>query len=149
MSQYLYSVPGGKTYVDANGRSNIRLNPYSADIEAQYINNYHVQNEMLQKLKEFQSGNDSKVSNLKIQIYNLNYYNYIVLWIYLGLSLIFIIFCFFGNKMSNLSFLLKVLLSALLVLFPFFITTIEQGLLKIISFVWNLVNGSAYISPSY
>jgi hypothetical protein len=104
---------------------------------------------MLQNLKDSQSVNDTKVTNLKTQIYNLNYYNFIVVCIYLGLVAIFILFSFVGKKMSDWPFYLKIIILGLMVLFPFFITFIEQTFLKIISFVWNLFNGSPYISPDY
>lgn len=146
---YLYTIPGGKPFTDPSGNASIKLNPYAADLEIQYINNYHIQNKMLQNLKDFQSINDTKVTNLKTQIYNLNFYNFIVVCIYLGLVAIFILFLFIGKKMTNWNLPLKIVLAALLILFPFFITFIEQTFLKIISFCWNLFNGSPYISPSY
>ena len=134
----------------ANITNNIlSLNPYSANMEIQYANNYHIQNEMLQNFKDMQSTNSSKVNNLKEQTYNLNWYNFIFVCIYGFLVFIFIVFSFVGNKMSNWPFLLKIVISAVLVMFPFFITFIEQLLMKIFSYVMHFINGSVYASPSF
>lgn len=127
----------------------VSFNPYSANMEIQYANNYHIQNEMLQKFKDMQSTNTSKVYNLKIQSNNLNWYNWILVLIYIVLVFIFIVFSFIGKKMTNWPFLLKIAVSVLLVLFPFFITYIEQILMKIFSYIINFINGSVYISPSF
>lgn len=127
----------------------LSLNPYSANMEIQYANNYHIQNEMLQKFKDMQSIHSSKVNNLKDQTYNLNWYNFILVCIYGFLVFIFIVFSFIGKKMSNWPFLLKITISVLLVTFPFFITFIEQLLMKIFSYIINFINGSVYVSPSF
>lgn len=142
INQYVY--PG------ANITENtVSLNPYSSNMEIQYANNYHIQNKMLQKFKEMQSTNSSKVNNLKEQTYNLNWYNWILVLIYGVLAFMFIVFSFVGKKMSNWPFLLKIVISVLLVLFPFFITFILQLLMKIFSYIMNFINGSVYTSPSF
>jgi len=62
----------------------VTFNPYSANIEIQYTKNYQTQNEMLQKFKDMQSTNTSKVKNIIVQTYNLNWYNWILVLIYGG-----------------------------------------------------------------
>lgn len=127
----------------------VTFNPYSANMEIQYAKNYQTQNEMLQKFKDMQSTNTSKVKNLIVQTYNLNWYNWILVLIYGGLLFVFIVFSFVGKKMSNWPFILKIVIGILLILFPFFITFIEQILMKIFSYILNFLNGSVYIRASY
>jgi hypothetical protein len=132
-----------------NSNKTVSLNNYSANMEIQYANNYHIQNEMLQKFKDMQSTNTSKVNNLLVQTYNLNWYNWILVLIYGGLVLVFVVFVFVGKKMGNWPFILKIIVCLILGLFPFFITFIEQLLMKLFSYIMNFINGSVYISPSF
>lgn len=140
------TIPGYK--MDTTSK-HVMLNPYSADMETQYVNNYHIQNEMLQKFKDKQSTNETKVNTVKVQSYNLNWYNLILAYIYMGLTFIFIVFCFVGKKMSNLPIFVKIAVAIIFVIFPFVITFIEQIAMKIFSYILNFMNGSVYISPSY
>jgi len=125
------------------------FNPYSANMEIQYANNYHIQNEMLQNFKDKQSTNDTKINNIKVQTYNLNWYNLIFFYNYIGLAFIFIIFCFIGKKMSNWSIYLKIIVACIFLIFPFTITFIEQSAMKLFSYCLNFMNGSVYISASF
>ena len=140
------TIPGYKT--DTTSK-HVMLNPYSADMETQYTNNYHIQNEMLQNFKDKQSTNETKVNTVKVQTYNLNWYNFILTCIYLTLAFIFIVFCFVGKKMSNLPIFTKITVAVIFIIFPFVITYIEQIAMKIFSYILNFMNGSVYISPSY
>ena len=127
----------------------VSLNPYASNMEIQYANNYHIQNEMLKNFKDTQSTYETKVTNLQVQTYNLNWYNWILVIIYGVFAFMFIAFSFVGSKMSNWSFLLKIVMASLLVLFPFFITLVEQIFMKMFSYILNFINGSVYISPSF
>lgn len=138
------NAPGGNLIGNA-----LTMNAYSANMEIQNANYYHIQNEMLQKFKDMQSVNDSKVNNLKVETYNINWYNVITAYIYIGLALIFIIFCFVGKKMANWSVFSKIMISVIIILFPFVITSLEQILMKLFAYIMNFTNGSPYISPSY
>ena len=71
--------------------SSVTFNTYSANMEIQYANNYHAQNEMLRKFKDQQSTRDSKSAYLKQQTYSLNWYNWLFLWVYVAIGLLFII----------------------------------------------------------
>jgi magnesium-transporting ATPase (P-type) len=134
-----YTVDGDKTL----------FNTYSANMEIQYTNNYHAQNEMLKKLKDQQSTRDSKSAYLKEQTYSLNWYNWIFLWVYVAFGFLFIVFCFIGKKTANWSVATKILIASIVILFPIFINPLERSLLDLYSFIVNLITGSAYISPSY
>jgi hypothetical protein len=137
-------------YPGTNIKNNtVLLNPYSANMEKQYANNYHIQNEMLQNFKDIQSTNVSKINNLKVQAYNLNWFNFILVIVYAVLVFIFVVFVFIGKKMGDWPFILKIVASSILILFPFFITFIEQLLMKMVSYIINFNNGSVYISPSF
>jgi len=125
------------------------FNPYSANMEIQYANNYHIQNEMLQNFKDKQSTNDTKVNTIKVQTYNLNWYNLSMFYIYIGLAFIFIVFCFVGKKMANWSIFLKIIVAFIFILFPITITFIEQSAMKLFSYGLNFMNGSVYSSPSF
>lgn len=138
------NAPGGNLIGNA-----LTMNAYSANMEIQNANYYHIQNEMLQKFKGMQSVNSSKVNNLKVETYNLNWYNVITAYIYIGFALIFIIFCFVGKKMANWSVFSKIMISVIIILFPFVITSLEQILMKMFSYIMNFTNGSPYVSPSY
>jgi hypothetical protein len=127
----------------------ISLNPYASNMEIQYANNYHIQNEMLKNFKDTQSTYETKVTNLQEQTYNLNWYNLILVIIYGVFSFMFIVFSFVGKKMSDWSFLLKIVMAAVLVLFPFFITLIQQIFMQMFSYILNFINGSVYIKPSF
>lgn len=127
----------------------VSLNPYSANMEKQYANNFHIQNEMLQKFKDMQSTNSTKVNNLQVQTYSLNWYNWILVLFYGILVFIFVVFTFIGKKMSDWPFILKIVVASILIIFPFFITFIEQLLMKLFSYIMNFINGSVYISPSF
>ena len=118
-------------------------------MEIQYANNYHIQNEMLQNFKDMQSTNMTKVNNLHVQTYNLNWYNFIMVFIYIGLALIFIVFCFVGKKMSDWSIFLKITVVLIFIFFPFVITSIEQGAMKLFSYCFNFISGSVYIGASF
>jgi uncharacterized membrane protein (DUF485 family) len=147
----VYNLKSSLTYpsssVDKNGT--VLLNQYASNMEIQYANNYHVQNEMLQKLKDLQSTNQTKVIILNKQSYNLNWYNWIFLCIYIVFVCIFIFFSFLGKKMYNYSFLFKICICLLFIIFPFIITPLEQQLLKFVSYIIHFFNGSPYISPAY
>jgi hypothetical protein len=140
------TIPGYKIDVTAK---HVMLNPYSSDMETQYANNYHIQNEMLHNFKDKQSTNETKVNTIKVQTYNLNWYNLILAYIYIGFTFIFIVFCFVGKKMSNWSIYAKIIVVIIFILFPFVITLIEQVAMKIFSYILNFMNGTAYISPSF
>lgn len=138
------TIPG---YKKDNGH--VIFNPYSADMEIQYANNYHVQNEMLQNFKDKQSTNETKVNTVKVQTYNLNWYNLILAYIYMGLTFVFVVFCFVGKKMGNWPIVTKIIIAVIFILFPFIITSIEQLCMHLFSYVLNFMNGSVYVSPSF
>lgn len=144
----VYMVPGSK-YTQSGDSLKIEMNQYSSNMETQYVNNFHIQNQMLQGFKETQSTNDSKAKSLEIQNYNLNSYNLILVYIYFGLLALFILFCFIGKKMSSWSFWTKFSIIFVYILFPFCINFIEQVLMKMFSYLMNFFNGTVYINPSY
>lgn len=144
----MYLAPGS-TYRKNGNTLIIGMNPYSSNMETQYVNNFHIQNQMLQKFKDMQSTSDTKVTTLKTQNYNLNYYNLILVFIYFGLLVLFILFCFIGKKMSSWSFWAKLGIIFIYILFPFCITFIEQVLMKTFSYLFNFFSGTVYIRPSY
>ena len=127
----------------------VLFNPYSANMEIQYVNNYHAQNDMLKKFKEQQSTRDSKTSYLKEESYSLNWYNMVFLCIYVALGILFIVFCFIGKKTANWSIFTKILIASTVLIFPIVINPLERSLMDLYSYVVNLITGSAYISPSY
>ena len=106
-----YTVDGDKTF----------FNTYSANMEIQYANNYHAQNEMLKKFKDQQSTRDSKTAYLKEQSYSLNWYNWMFLWVYVALGFLFIVLCFIGQKTANWSLVTKILIASIVLLFPIII----------------------------
>jgi lipopolysaccharide export LptBFGC system permease protein LptF len=143
------TLPGSNTKVDSNGNYVTTFNTYSANMEIQYANNYHIQNEMLKKMRESQSTNASKVNYLKIDSYNLNWYNGVFFIIYCVLVLIFIAFSFIGRKMMNMSIYLKICICITFILFPFFITRLEILFMYLFNYILNLFNGTPYIHPNY
>jgi hypothetical protein len=144
----MYMVPGSKYATNGNTLS-IEMNPYSSNMETQYVNNFHIQNKMLQSFKDMQSTSDSKVKTLEIDNYHLNAFNLILVYIYLGLLVLFILFCFIGKKMADWSFWAKIGIISIFLLYPFCITFIEQVLMRTFSYLFSFFNGSVYIRPSY
>lgn len=144
----VYMAPGSTYNVNGNTLT-IGMNPYSSNMETQYVNNFHIQNQMLQSFKDMQSTSNSKVNTLEIENYNLNSFNLILVYIYFGLLVLFILFCFVGNKMSNWSIWAKIGIIFVYILFPFYITFIEQVLMKTFSYLFHFFSGSVYIRPSY
>lgn len=144
----MYMVPGSDYKTTGNTLS-IYMNPYSSNMETQYVNNFHIQNKMLQSFKDMQSTSYSKVKTLQIENYNLNSFNLILVYIYLGLLVLFILFCFIGTKMASWSFWGKIGIIFVFLLYPFCITFIEQVLMKTFSYLLSFFNGSVYIRPSY
>jgi hypothetical protein len=147
----VYDLKSSLTYpsssIDNNGT--VLLNQYASNMEIQYANNYHIQNEMLKNLKDLQSANKSKSIDLNKKTYNLNWYNWILFCIYIILVFIFISFSFLGKKMYNFSFILKCCLCLIFIMFPLLITPLEQLFFKFVSYIIHFFNGSPYISPSY
>jgi len=147
----VYDLNSSLTYpsssIDNNGT--VLLNQYASNMEIQYANNYHNQNEMLKKFKDLQSINESKVIIYNKQTYNLNWYNWTFFCIYIILVCIFIFFSFLGKKMYSFSFIFKLSICLLFIIFPVLITPLEQHFFKFVSYIINFFNGSPYISPSY
>lgn len=143
------TLPGSNTKIDSNGDYVTTFNTYSANMEIQYANNYHIQNEMLKKMRESQSTSESKVKYLKIDSYNLNWYNGVFFIFYCIFVLIFIVFSFIGKKMMNMSIYLKIGIITIFILFPFFITRLEILSMYLFNYILNLFNGTPYIHPNY
>lgn len=143
------TLPGSNTKIDSNGDYVTTFNTYSANMEIQYANNYHIQNEMLKKMRESQSTSESKVKYLKTDSYNLNWYNGVFFIFYCIFVLIFIVFTFIGKKMMNMSIYLKIGIITFFILFPFFITRLEILFMYLFNYILNLFNGTPYIHPNY
>jgi hypothetical protein len=129
--------------------TSVFFNNYSTNMEIQYTNMFHDQNRLLQNLKDLQNTKSIKVNFQNEQISYLNFINLILVVFYSIFTFIFLILVFFGKKMRNWPLLSKIIILIILPLFPFFITTFEKILWKIIIFIQNLITGNVYMSQNY
>jgi len=125
------------------------FNNYSSNMEIQYTNMFHDQNRLLQNLKDLQNTKTIKVNFQNEQISYLNFINLILVIFYSIFTFIFLIFVFIGKKMGKWPLLAKIIILIILPLFPFFITTFEKIIWKIIIFIQSLIIGNVYMSQNY
>jgi len=118
-------------------------------MEIQYTNMFHDQNRLLQNLKDLQNTKTIKVNFQNEQISYLNFINLILVIFYSIFTFIFLIFVFIGKKMGKWPLLAKIIILIILPLFPFFITTFEKIIWKIIIFIQSLIIGNVYMSQNY
>jgi hypothetical protein len=139
----------GYNVEETSTNASVFFNNYSSNMEVQYTNMFHVQNRLLQNLKDLQNTKTVKVNYQNEQIRYLNFINLILVVFYYIFTFIFLIFVFIGKKMGNWPLLSKILILIILPLFPFFITTFEKILWKILIFIQTLITGNVYMSQNY
>lgn len=83
------------------------------------------------------------------QIQRLNWFTYLLIWLYFILSTIYLWILFVGNKASSYTPFYKVGVLVGLMVFPFIITPIEMFVLRFITFVIETVVGNVYKRPDY
>lgn len=104
------------------------------------------QNEELEKAF---STHFSKIQYQTEQISSLNFYVYYLIWIYAIIAVIFLGFLFAGQKSKKTSIYLKLFITLLLVLYPYYITDLEDILMSIGNFVFDEFYGNIYIKSEY
>lgn len=83
------------------------------------------------------------------QISSLNWYLYYLIWIYAILVVVFLGFLFAGPKSKETSIYIKLLITLLLILYPYYITNIEEFLYEFVKFGSNILYGNVYLHPEY
>ena len=83
------------------------------------------------------------------QISSLNWYVYYLIWIYAILAVVFLGYLFAGPKSKQISIYVKLLITLLLILYPYYITTIEDFLYEFVMFGSNILYGNVYLHPEY
>lgn len=83
------------------------------------------------------------------QISSLNWYVYYLIWIYAILAVVFLGYLFAGPKSKQISIYIKLLITLLLILYPYYITTIEDFLYEFVIFGSNILYGNVYLHPEY
>jgi len=91
----------------------------------------------------------SKVQYQVEQTHSLNNIVYYLIWIYACIAAIFLGFLFVGPKSKNIPFYLKIMITLLLILYPYYIVTIEEFLYKLVQFAYSIIYGNVYLQSDY
>lgn len=83
------------------------------------------------------------------QIASLNWYVYYLLWLYAVVAVFFLIVLFGGPNANKTSIYVKAIVTVLLVLYPFYVTTVENFLYAFFQFGLHIIYGDVYIQSSY
>lgn len=83
------------------------------------------------------------------QISSLNWYVYYLIWLYAAVAVVFLGFLFAGPKTKKLSIYIKLIITLLLILYPYYITALEDFLYEIVTFGSNILYGNVYLHPEY
>jgi uncharacterized spore protein YtfJ len=83
------------------------------------------------------------------QISSLNWYVYYLIWLYAVVAVVFLGFLFAGPKTKKLSIYIKLIITLLLILYPYYITPLEDFLYEIVTFGSNILYGNVYLHPEY
>lgn len=83
------------------------------------------------------------------QISSLNWYVYYLIWTYAVVAVVFLGYLFAGPKSKQISIYVKLLITLLLILYPYYITTIEDFLYQFVMFGSNILYGNVYLHPEY
>lgn len=105
-----------------------------------------VQNRKLEKAFSTQS---SKSSYQTEKTGALNYYVYYLIWIYAFTAVVFLGFLFAGPKSKKISIYVKLLITVLLFLYPYYITQVEDLIMNFMQFSYNIIYGDVYLHPEY
>ena len=83
------------------------------------------------------------------QIASLNWSVYYLLWLYAVVAVIFLVVLFGGPNANKTSIYVKAIVTVLLVLYPFYVTTVENFLYAFFQFGLHIIYGDVYIQSSY
>lgn len=83
------------------------------------------------------------------QIASLNWYVYYLLWLYAVVAVIFLVVLFGGPNANKTSIYVKGIVTVLLLLYPFYVTTVENFLYAFYQFGLHIIYGDVYIRSSY
>lgn len=83
------------------------------------------------------------------QIASLNWYVYYLLWLYAVVAVIFLVVLFGGPNANKTSIYIKGIVTVLLLLYPFYVTTVENFLYAFYQFGLHIIYGDVYIRSSY
>lgn len=83
------------------------------------------------------------------QIASLNWYVYYLLWLYAVVAVIFLVALFGGPNANKTSIYVKGIVTVLILLYPFYVTTVENFLYAFYQFGLHIIYGDVYIQSSY
>ena len=83
------------------------------------------------------------------QISSLNWYVYYLIWTYAVIAVVFLGFLFAGPKSKKISIYIKILATILLLLYPYYITTLQDWIYDFSRFGSNILYGNVYLQSEY
>lgn len=83
------------------------------------------------------------------QISSLNWWVYYLIWIYAAVAVVFLGFLFAGPKSKKISIYIKIVVTILLLLYPYYITVVEDLLYDFGRFGSNILYGNVYLQSEY
>jgi len=83
------------------------------------------------------------------QISSLNWSVYYLIWTYAVIAVIFLGFLFAGPKSKKISIYIKILATILLLLYPYYITTLQDWIYDFSRFGSNILYGNVYLQSEY
>jgi len=107
---------------------------------------FHTQNQFIQDLKDKYSTNDTKSIYLNEQNTSLININGWLFWIFFAVAIIFSIFCFLEKSWSMTK---KIMITLVVLLYPFYIYYVEKYLLIAGTYVKDMFMGNVYASPNF
>jgi hypothetical protein len=91
----------------------------------------------------------SKIQYQIEQTRSLNNIVYYLIWIYALMAVIFLGFLFVGPNSKNIPLYLKVIITILLILYPYYIVTIEEFIYDLVQFAYSIIYGNVYLRSDY
>jgi hypothetical protein len=107
---------------------------------------FHKQNQFIQNLKDTYSTNDTKTIYLNEQNDSLININGWLFWIFFVVAILFSIFCFLRKDWSITK---KIMITLVVLLYPFYIYYVEKYLLIFGTYVKDMFMGNVYASPDF
>ena len=107
---------------------------------------FHKQNQFIQNLKDTYSTNDTKTIYLTEQNDSLININGWLFWIFFALAIVFSIFCFLEKDWSMTK---KIMITLVVLLYPFYIFYVEKYLLISGTYVKDMFMGNVYATPDF
>ena len=98
-------------------------------------------------LEKRYSTQNSKYLYKTQQISLLHNLTYILIWVYLLVSLIYVVFLFIGPNAKKYSFFFKLIILMTIIHYPYVIYTIEVFLLKVYTFLVETAVGQVFQRP--